>query len=117
MLGYRFHHWGGTEQEEVNKSLSQQEMVLEELTKGLCPRNVVRMAWNWRHCQPQPCQLPAPGGTGLTGRALQQAVLPGDGMGLGPGNLAGGPGGAQGGKRRGGRMALQRNPYQQFNKT
>lgn len=46
MLGYRFHHWGGTEQEEVNKSLSQQEMVLEELTQGLCSRNVVRMAWN-----------------------------------------------------------------------
>lgn len=71
----------------------------------------------WRHCQPQSCQLPAPGGTGLTGRALQQAVLPGDRMGLGPGNLAGGLGGAQSGKRRGGRMALLRNPYQQFNKT
>lgn len=42
----------------------------------------------WWHCQPQPCQLPAPGGTGLTGRALQHPVFLEDGMGLGSGSLA-----------------------------
>lgn len=46
MLGHGSHHWAGTEQDEINKSLCQQEMMLEGFTQSLVLGNAVRMAWN-----------------------------------------------------------------------
>lgn len=46
VLGHKSHHWSDTEQEEINKSLCHQEMMLEGLTQRLFPGNAVRMAWN-----------------------------------------------------------------------